>query len=75
MVNNIDKVDGEILNLETRTTRGHGKKLRNLQCTRDIKKYSFPHRAVDTWNGLDIDIVNAASVHNYKETRNRDWSI
>ena len=79
IVHNIDKVDGEILNLETRNTRGHGKKLRKVQCTRDIKKYSFPHRAVDTWNGLESNIVNAASVHKFKakldETRYRDGSI
>ena len=54
MVNNLDKVDGDFLNQAARTTRGHGKKLKKVQCIRDIKKYSFPHRAVDTWNGLDI---------------------
>ncbi len=53
MVNSLDKVDDDFLNLETRTTRGHGKKLKKVQCIRDIKKYSFLHRAVDTWNGLD----------------------
>ncbi|XP_045126266.1 uncharacterized protein LOC123513260 [Portunus trituberculatus] len=79
MVNNLDKVDGDFLSLETRATRGHGKKLKKVQCIRDIKKYSFPHRAVDTWNGLDIDIVNAVSVHSFKakldETRYKDGLI
>ena len=45
---------------------------------RDIKKYSFPHRVVDTWNGLEEDVVNAISVHSFKEkldkTRYRDGS-
>ena len=68
MVNGLDDgVDGEILHLETRSTRGHQKKIKKEQCTRDIKKFSFPHRIVDVWNGLDRDVVNAGgSVHSFK---------
>ena len=33
---------------------------------RDIKKYSFPHRVVNAWNGLDEDVVNDISVHKFK---------
>ncbi|MPC32789.1 hypothetical protein E2C01_026118 [Portunus trituberculatus] len=31
------------------------------QCLKDIKKFSFPHRMVDIWNGLSEDIVAAES--------------
>ncbi len=79
MVNRLDKVDEDFLNLEIRTTRGNGKKLKKVQCIRDIKKYSSPHRAVDTWNVLDMDIANAVSVHRFKakldKTRYKDGSI
>ncbi len=43
---------------------------------RDIKKYSFPHRVVNAWNGLEEDVVNAISVHKFKteldKLRSRD---
>ena len=67
------------MKLDARNTRGHGKKLKKENCRRDIKKYSFPHRVVDTWNGLDEDIVNAVSVHSFKakleKIRYRDKTI
>ncbi|MPC46755.1 hypothetical protein E2C01_040481 [Portunus trituberculatus] len=37
------------------------------QCYRNIKKFSFPHRTVDIWNGLSEEIVPAESVHKFKE--------
>ena len=57
----------ELLNMDNRNTRGHGKKLKKERCVRDVRKYSFPHRVVDVWNGLSEDIINAKSVHRYKE--------
>ncbi|MPC26258.1 hypothetical protein E2C01_019394 [Portunus trituberculatus] len=33
---------------------------------RNIKKFSFPHRIVDIWNGLSDEIVVAESVHKFK---------
>ncbi len=46
------------------------------RCLRDIKKYSFPHRVVNAWNGLEEDVVNAISVHKFKteldKLRSRD---
>ena len=78
MVNGMDRMGENWRNLGTRNTRGHNKKLKKVQCMRDIKKYSFPHRVVDTWNGLEEDVVNAISVHSFKEkldkTRYRDGS-
>ena len=48
--------------------RGHSKRIRKRQCLRDTKKYSFPHRTVDVWNGLSEEIVTAAaSVQKFKE--------
>ena len=66
MVYGMDRTGEDLLKLETRDTRGHGKKLKKERYVRDIKKYSFPHRAVELWNGLDEGIVNAASVHCFK---------
>ena len=66
MVYGMDRTGEDLLKLDERATRGHGKKLKKERCDRDIKKHSFPHRAVDLWNGLDEGIVNAASVHCFK---------
>ena len=46
--------------------RGHGKKLRKTRCCKDIKKYSFPYRCVDIWNGLGREVVEAESVQSFK---------
>ena len=66
MVYGMDRTGEDLLKLDVRDTRGHGKKLKKERCVRNIKKYSFPHRAVELWNGLDEGTVNAASVHWFK---------
>ncbi|MPC69426.1 hypothetical protein E2C01_063651 [Portunus trituberculatus] len=50
-----------------RQTRGHSKKIMKSQCHRNIKRFSFPHRTVDIWNGLSEEIVTAESVHKFKD--------
>ncbi|MPC60474.1 hypothetical protein E2C01_054519 [Portunus trituberculatus] len=61
-------------------TRGHSKKIMNSQCLRNIKKFSFPNRMMDIWNGLsEEEIVAAESEHTFKEKldkcRYRDRSL
>ena len=76
MVNGMDRIGEDLLKLDTGSTRGHSKKLKKERCVRDIKKYSFPHRVVDTWNGLEEGVVQATSVHRFKaeldKSRSRD---
>ena len=56
LVNDLEKIDRRDLLLEGHREagclRGHGKKLRKGICLKNIKKFSFPHRNIDTWNGL-----------------------
>ena len=59
MVNNMEVIDSDLINLDTKSTRGHSKKLKEERCIRGIKKYSFPHRDVDTWNGLNEAVCKA----------------
>ena len=79
MVNGLEEVDENLLKLDVRSTRGHGRRLKKENCRRDIKKHSFPHRVVDKWNGLREDIVEAVSVHSFKakldRIRYRDGTI
>ena len=50
-----------------RNLRGHKKKLQKEICLNDTKKYSFPQRSIDTWNGLKEEVIIAKNVHELKE--------
>ncbi len=64
----IDRQDTVVLIEDgSRRTRGHTRKIVKEHCSSDIKKYSFPHRTVDVWNGLRQDIVEATNIHNFKD--------
>ena len=70
IINGIERVDKEDLVMmkeEVRRTRGHSKKIRKSGCVGDIRRNSFPHRTVDTWNGLSDEVVSATNVHSFKE--------
>ena len=67
IVSGMDKTGEELLTVEGRAMRGHNKRIRKERFRRDIKKFSFPHRVVDVWNGLPSKLVDAVSVHSFKE--------
>ena len=83
IVNHMEKIDRQdLVALEEaggREIRGHSRKIRKRQCLRNIKKFSFPHRTVDIWNGLSEEIVTADNVHIFKDKldkyRNGDRSL
>ncbi len=47
--------------------RGHSKKLYKKRLKKDVKKYSFPDRAIDKWNALPEEVVCVNSIHGFKE--------
>ncbi len=47
--------------------RGHSKKLYKKRLKKDVKKYSFPDRAIDEWNALPEEVVCVKSIHTFKE--------
>jgi ribonuclease P/MRP protein subunit RPP40 len=47
-------------------TRGHSLKLVKHSCNLDIRKFSFSHRVVNTWNSLSEDIVACDSINSFK---------
>ena len=68
LINGLEKLDREdLLVLNERDTRGHGRKLRPTTCRRDIKRFSFPHRSIRIWNGLKGEVVCANNIHNFKK--------
>ena len=69
IVHGVDILDRENLVKMASSTylRGHPKKIFKEACQGDIKKYSFPYRSVEKWNGLSVDVVCAGSVSQMKE--------
>jgi len=55
-------------------TRGHDKKLFELQSLLDLRKYCFTARVMSHWNSLPADVVNALSVDAFKRRLDRFWS-
>ena len=68
IVNGIDVMDREDLLIPRRKQglRGHGKELSKPTCHKNIRKYSFPYRNIEAWNGLDRSVVEAGSIHQLK---------
>jgi len=61
----IDKEDYIIR--ESRRSRGHTHKLQKTRGDKDVKKFSFPNRAIERWNQLPDKVVCAKSIHKFKE--------
>ena len=61
-----------IRNQDTRT-RGNCMKLLYVGATRDVRKYSFCLRVVNTWNPLPDDVVTAGSINSFKNLLDSHW--
>ena len=71
-MNNLEETDRKDLKLrrkgEARYLKGYKKKLQKGICLNNTKKkYSFPQRSIDTWNGLKEQVIMAKNVHQLKE--------
>ena len=71
LMNNLEETDRKDLILrrkgETRKLNGHKKNCKKGICLNDTKKYSFPQRYIDTWNGLKEEVIMAKNIHQLKE--------
>ncbi len=47
--------------------RGRSRKLRKRRCLNNTKKYRFPHRSVEVWNGLKEEVIEAKNINQLKE--------
>ena len=67
LMNNLEKTDRKDLILrrkvEARNLRGHKKILQKGKCLNDTKKYSFPQRSIDIWNGLKEEVIMTKNAH------------
>jgi hypothetical protein len=47
-------------------TRGHSMKLYKESCKKDVLKFSFGNRVVNSWNKLPEQVVNCESINSFK---------
>ena len=57
---NLDR--SKFFELSNAYTRGHSLKLVKPRCPLDIRKFSFAHRVVDTWNSLNDEVIACDSI-------------
>ena len=63
-----EKIDStEYIISKQSVSRGHSKKLYKKSLKKDVRKFSFPHRAIDQWNALPEEVVCANSIHKFKD--------
>ena len=53
--------------------RGNSKKLFKERCNKDIRKFNFTNRVVDTWNSLPNQVVNSPSINAFKSNLDKHW--
>ena len=60
----------------TKNLRGHSQKLFVQQCNKNIRKYCFPHRAINVWNFLPEHIIQSKVVINFERNLRQilEWS-
>ncbi len=58
-VEGIEKIDINeyVIPSQSSSLRGHTKKLYKTRLKKDVKKPSFPDRAIDKWNALPEEVV------------------
>ena len=55
-------------------TRGHSKKLMKKPAKLDIRKHSFTHRIVNSWNSLPENVISAPSVNAFENRLDKIWN-
>ena len=59
--------------INSRETRGHGKKIMKQPSRLNLRKFSFSHRVVDDWNYLPSKVVEARYVEQFKAELDEAW--
>ena len=75
IVHRIDRINPDMFFelSETTRTRGHKYKIKKQRPRTNLKKFSFSHRVVDTWNALPANVVEAQDLNSFKSLLNAAW--
>ena len=52
---------------------GHSKKLNKLYFRTNTRKDYFKHGDAETWTSIDDDVVNAITLHTFKNNLDKKW--
>ena len=63
----------DFFTMNSRETRGHGKKIMKQPSRLNLRKFSFSHRVVDDWNSLPSKVVEARDVEQFKAELDEAW--
>ena len=61
----------DFLTMNSRETRGHGKKIMKQPSRLNLRKFSFSHRVVDDWNSLPSKVARV--VDQFKAVLDEAW--
>ena len=59
--------------INSRETRGHGKKIMKQPNRLNLRNFSFSHRVVDDWYSLPSKVVEARDVEQFKSELDEAW--
>ena len=72
IIKGFDKVNYlKLFHLSTTGLRGHNLKLFKPSFKRNVGKYTFSNRVIDSWNRLSEDIIACESLDNFKKKLDR----
>ena len=63
----------DFFTMNSRETRGHGKKIIKQKSRLNLRKFSFSYRVVDHRNSLPSRVVEARDVEQFKAELNEAW--
>ena len=68
-----DLESSDFFTMNSRETRGHGKKIMKQPSRLNLRKFSFSHRVVDDCNSLPNKVVEARDVEQFKAELDGAW--
>lgn len=65
--------EGLLPEVHSTTTRGNERKLQKRGFKKDIRKYSFTQRVVNTWNDLPNSVIQAKTIKSFEAKLDKYW--
>ena len=63
-----------VIKMNNTSTRGNSLKMLKFRPRKDIRKFSFTSRIVNTWNKLPDDVVNARNLITFEKLLDKFWA-
>ncbi len=73
ILNGYSKVDSNIFFELNPSRQGHAFKLKKPRCNSKARQTLFLQRVINSWNRLDVKVVNVTSINTFKNGLDRNW--